>query len=817
MQMTAIRELTIRGRSEGLDRVTADLAAIDAAQKRVASSGETMATATDQSARRQTSAARSYESLRARVDEAFRAQQQFARAQAVVDRALQQGVITANEHAQVIERARKHYLGAGDDAARGLGLASHEMVNLGRQVSDVGTMLAMGQSPFMVLVSQGPQVLDIFQQTRGSMAGFASQLRAMITPTTAVVAGLVALGAGAYAAMAYWKGFALALDDSARAAGVTSSEMAKLQAAASFKGIGSDDFAGAMKGFAGAVYQAENNMGSLGELLAANGQKARGFADAFDRVANLIQNAASDQQRLQILQQASLPATMQWVRYLVEGSEGLRKAKESATEFGGAANDNMIRKAREFDEAWNRTWTNFSLGARSATVTAVSGLASLVSGAESLLARLRPGLAMESAREEIRGRRGSTLTDGAASDFYGAFGSTFPKPASKTTVDPQAEQRALQLEQQRISVLGELASVTDQVRAKELELAAARKEPGSRITDADVQRILEHTRAQALGLTQMQQQAGQYRIEAETVGMSTGAATAYRAEQEKLLEFRLRGITLTEAQSEAVRKEAKALGEAADAAARRRINEDIRFGRQTALMSPEDVQIAQQLRSIYPDVTQALNSSEAAAIRFNNTMKSIGDAGREAFGSLAQAMSDGRVTADELNSVLTSLQSRLIQLAANKLWDSLLSGATGGAGSILASLFPNASGNVLAGGNVVPFARGGVVDRPTIFPMATGAGLMGEAGPEAVMPLRRTPDGRLGVAAAGGGSPRVNVNVINNNGSAVDVGQASVGPDGSISMDVVVDRVLARGADQTARGRGGFAKQMSRSRSLLNG
>ncbi len=40
-----------------------------------------------------------------------------------------------------------------------------------------------------------------------------------------------------------------------------------------------------------------------------------------------------------------------------------------------------------------------------------------------------------------------------------------------------------------------------------------------------------------------------------------------------------------------------------------------------------------------------------------------------------------------------------------------------------------------------------MVDQPTVFPMARGMGLMGEAGPEAVMPLKRTPDGRLGVAA----------------------------------------------------------------------
>ncbi len=59
---------------------------------------------------------------------------------------------------------------------------------------------------------------------------------------------------------------------------------------------------------------------------------------------------------------------------------------------------------------------------------------------------------------------------------------------------------------------------------------------------------------------------------------------------------------------------------------------------------------------------------------------------------------------------------------------------------------------------VVPFARGGIVNKPTLFPFAKGIGLMGEAGAEAIMPLKRGPSGRLGVEASGGGTSVV-VNV----------------------------------------------------------
>jgi phage-related minor tail protein len=84
---------------------------------------------------------------------------------------------------------------------------------------------------------------------------------------------------------------------------------------------------------------------------------------------------------------------------------------------------------------------------------------------------------------------------------------------------------------------------------------------------------------------------------------------------------------------------------------------------------------------------------------------------------------------------------------------------TGLAGS-LAGLAGFAKGGAFSSGRVRAFARGGVVDAPTLFAMrGGGAGLMGEAGPEAILPLARGPDGRLGVRGGGGGGVHVTLNV----------------------------------------------------------
>jgi hypothetical protein len=107
-----------------------------------------------------------------------------------------------------------------------------------------------------------------------------------------------------------------------------------------------------------------------------------------------------------------------------------------------------------------------------------------------------------------------------------------------------------------------------------------------------------------------------------------------------------------------------------------------------------------------------------------------------------------------------------------------------------------AKGAIFSGGNVVPFARGGVVSRPTIFPMAKGrVGLMGERGPEAVVPLRRTADGKLGVSGTGG--VVVNINDYRSNQSAPIEVNESKGLNGervlTVTVRDAVKSMMARG------------------------
>ncbi len=114
---------------------------------------------------------------------------------------------------------------------------------------------------------------------------------------------------------------------------------------------------------------------------------------------------------------------------------------------------------------------------------------------------------------------------------------------------------------------------------------------------------------------------------------------------------------------------------------------------------------------------------------------------------------DGKRVGDALRGVGQSIT----QSALNQALAPVQKAAGGGLASILGSMLPFAKGGVIDSGRVQAFAKGGVVDGPVAFPMRGGTGLMGEAGPEAIMPLARGADGRLGIRASGGGAANVTV------------------------------------------------------------
>ena len=132
---------------------------------------------------------------------------------------------------------------------------------------------------------------------------------------------------------------------------------------------------------------------------------------------------------------------------------------------------------------------------------------------------------------------------------------------------------------------------------------------------------------------------------------------------------------------------------------------------------------------------------------------------------------------DLANSIISDLTRMLVRAAITKpLFGFLFPGLANGGVVSGGEIVPSAKGNVFAGNKIVPYAMGGIVNKPTLFPMANGMGLMGEAGPEAVMPLKRGANGKLGVQSSGGvGNIVVNVDASGSSVEGDDAGGRELG------------------------------------------
>ena len=137
------------------------------------------------------------------------------------------------------------------------------------------------------------------------------------------------------------------------------------------------------------------------------------------------------------------------------------------------------------------------------------------------------------------------------------------------------------------------------------------------------------------------------------------------------------------------------------------------------------------------DLESPLSEAEQALQRIGET----------AVNGLVDGLAKAITMGGDLGDTFRNLAGQLATMFARQALMQTITSALG-KDTWLAGMF--AQGGAFDAGNVVPFAHGGIVSAPTIFPMTRGLGLMGEEGPEAIMPLMRMQDGRLGVSAMSG-------------------------------------------------------------------
>lgn len=459
------------------------------------------------------------------------------------------------------------------------------------------------------------------------------------------------------------------IGDTAQRTGIGSGNLQGLQAVAGYSGVAAPEFLDSMLKFNQQVGDAKRGMGELVGLFRANGVAAKGTEDALFKVADLVRRSRGDYaEQVRILQEAGLPATREWVKLMEQGGESLRNEMNAAIAGGAATSQQLVEQAKRFDAEWKRAWTNFGMYSKSYTAQALDALSSLSEKATEALAKLVPSVPQNMLRAAMRGDPsipGTRLDQSGADQFYTAVG--IDSDAEKRAKSLAAAKHEISIMQQRISLLGQTATVEQQVLAVRLQLQQADLN-GVKISETQANNLIRLARERALGIDQIKAQADAYRIEADTIGMSTGQAVAYRAVQEQINAARRNGVTLTQDNIAAIQREAEAMGQAAQRA------EDLRFAHDT-------------MRGVFMDFGRAIRDGASAW-----------DAFREAGANALNRIAD-----------------KLMQMAADNLWAAAFGGAGGGGAGFLGSLFGLGGGGPAigvvgaAGGMAVPtfFASGG--------------------------------------------------------------------------------------------------------------
>lgn len=390
----------------------------------------------------------------------------------------------------------------------------------------------------------------------------------------------------------------------------------------------------------------------------------------------------------------------------------------------------------------------------------------------------------EAARKWVAPPGSSLHNSGSAADLR------FATPEARTAAHASASRYGLAFPLQnepwhiepmgaRGGMAGGINATADLAKAKAAEISSLFKDQVSgalRAANDDIKRQTE-----MLGLQENAVKRTAYEI------------GRYAKEQELTNSFQQQGVPKSAELTKEIDRLADAAGRLAERQASVRLTQDVMFEREQIFRTQGEAAIASRLRG----TGIGMESEIADQMRFNQTLETTKSIAGEAMKGFLSDLRQGKNATDSLTNALGRVGDRLFDLATDRMITQLFSGLFGGkdGGGLLSMLF-SARGNVFGPDGVQAFADGGVVYGPRMFKFAGGAGLMGEAGPEAIMPLKRDPLGRLGVVSAGasndnggkGGGANVIVNIVNNSDAKATQKRRSDG-EGTEIIDIVIQKV----------------------------
>lgn len=652
-------------------------------------------------------------------------------------------------------------------AADAMKLTSFEARNLAFQMNDVATMLAMGASPMQVLASQGGQVMQIFQGSAGGLKGFVSGMAALATPTNLVAAGLLAAGAGAL----LW---------ATRTVDATEAIEKHLAAVKAVK-TGYDDLVKGQRDVAK-------------ESVAV--QEALMAASRVDVEKKFRAMTSSLSTRLQGLRTADIVSgdftfdqpIMRFVESVRAGTPDVIRFREEMAAIANntGLSDTVRKSAMDMLEMTNAAGqAQSALRATALGMEAVGNMAAAQVGAirgfNAALGSLI-GMIPEASKSIEAGRKVIEATKA-----YEAGKAALIEGVRNGAVGGGEMSAQMQLLKQSYGdALKGISGVTeaekklgDSIAANKARLAGDRL--GSRIgaINAEYEKQVDDIRKMSMTGATTEQLAGlfaQAKIDRDQKIQLAKQSESFKgaggkSDQEQFDDI----ITRAEGKLAMARMELQAVGLGAEATARMKAEQQL-----LNEAKQKDIDLTPQQVAQIKALASAQAQASAAAEQAKKDLDFAKDATKGFMSTLRQGLMQGQSFWQAFGNAAISVINKIIDKLETQLVDALFKSSGSGGGGFFGGLFSGigklfgfAHGGVFGAGGVHAFANGGsfsnsIVSKPTLFKFANGTGLMGEAGPEAIMPLSRDRSGRLGVRAQVPSAARVGTHVHTTVGVAVD-------------------------------------------------
>lgn len=742
---------------------------------------------------------RELDNLRAKFNPLYSAILQYRTVQADIRQAHAVGAISADEMSAALSRERRVTLDSiaaikqrkaviGETSA---GPNRFNTANIAAQLQDIAVTSAMGMSPVQIALQQGTQLSAVFNEMgrgREVIRGLGAAFASIVNPISLVTIGTIAAGSALYQYLSSGSKTKDLTDAFQRHAesislirqrygelgqGVldfrpegmsTQIRVLKDELSAFYDAAGEEaarvasfgaalqtELAASFKGAPEAARQMQSAFADLNASIRKGTPDLLSFREAMSRIANdpqVPQNVRDEAKAISELDETALKAAR-----AIPGVENAIRL------LGGAASGE-VQRVRDFTAAMRE----------------LAGI-----GLPQLDDR-------ELAKQQYMLASNRAVDRASKDDAYLAYQSALNRIEERERLS-------------RLPVPGERPNYESIAPTRMRQSSEERKAE----RDANAYRDL---------VKSAQDRIDQMKLEEQLVGKTGVAADAYRMKLDLLQRAQDKGRSVTPEHRKELERLADTYGDVAEKVAALSLAEELRFEREQLFRSATEQRVASTLRSSGIDPLSSQGQILAGQIRLNEQLAENRDAALDFGQSLVRAFDDGKITIEELGQAGLTIMDRLIDKMLNDVVNAIMQVGQAGAGigggggifGFLGGLFGGGGGTgyfppaPTVGGGL--YAKGGVfssglssfsgnftnqvVSRPTMFAFAKGVGLMGEADPEAIMPLTRGADGRLGVQNFGAGSSR--------SGSSADesrtVIRVDLGPD-------LVGEILQQSGKQT--------------------